>query len=415
MSINDSSNQLFPLVLRDRAARAAVGGFLLSGLMLGLLGSIMVAWRYYLEPDSRWIGAHFLALNGGCILAGWASQKLLKVFSVRWVLVLSCFLMVASLVGLIFAVPPVEMQWRLGCLFLGGLAAGSLTSTLFYAIRPYYEENAAATINFAGVVFGLGSLLATVIIGIANYAVSPLWRIVPIAIFPLVYLFIYLPHKRPAYAASPVSPLKHAASEFRSPAAILFSLLLFFQFGSEWCLAGWLPIYLIRQLPASPDQAIFALALFFLSLILGRFVAQFLLPNVNHAKLLIGSVSCALLGYLVLSFTNTYFGALAAIIVIGAGFSSIYPLTTERIRGRFPYYHPGFYSGIFSFAVTGGMSAPWFLGFVDYYFGLSFMMLIPALGSLAVFLIALLLMLEAKLTVPNSETHTPKPPIPSLE
>ena len=48
-------------------------------------------------------------------------------------------------------------------------------------------------------------------------------------------------------------------------------------------------------------------------------------------------------------------------------------------------------------AVSGAMSAPWLLGYIDAYLGVQFVMLIPAFGSVAVLILALLLMLEARL------------------
>jgi hypothetical protein len=43
------------------------------------------------------------------------------------------------------------------------------------------------------------------------------------------------------------------------------------------------------------------------------------------------------------------------------------------------------------------MSAPWLFGYVDSYFGIRYVMLIPALGSVAVLILTLLIMLEARL------------------
>jgi hypothetical protein len=43
------------------------------------------------------------------------------------------------------------------------------------------------------------------------------------------------------------------------------------------------------------------------------------------------------------------------------------------------------------------MFAPWLLGYVDGYFGTRYVMLLPALGSIAVLVLALLIMLEAHL------------------
>jgi hypothetical protein len=123
---------------------------------------------------------------------------------------------------------------------------------------------------------------------------------------------------------------------------VLFSLLLFFQFGNEWSMAGWLPLFLIRRLGISPKDSLLLLALYWASLLVGRIISQFILKRVNRAWLLIGSILSALLGMIVLASTNNLFGAVMGILFVGAGFASIYPLVVEKIAHRFPYYHPRF-------------------------------------------------------------------------
>ena len=93
-------------------------------------------------------------------------------------------------------------------------------------------------------------------------------------------------------------------SKLRSVAGLLFSLLLFVQFGNEWAIAGWLPLFLIHRLGINPESAIWALALYFGALMLGRLFAQVLLPRMPHRRMLIGSIVLAMLGYLALSFTE---------------------------------------------------------------------------------------------------------------
>ena len=51
---------------------------------------------------------------------------------------------------------------------------------------------------------------------------------------------------------------------------------------------------------------------------------------------------------------------MVGLLLTGAGFSAIYPLAAERIAGRFSYYHPGYFNGIFTFALMGGVLAPLF-------------------------------------------------------
>ena len=157
--------------------------------------------------------------------------------------------------------------------------------------------------------------------------------------------------------------MRQALRDFRSPGAVLFALLLFFQFGNEWSIAGWLPIFLMRRVGLSSSGALMVLALYWVFLIGGRLVAVAILPRVRHGRLLMGSMLAAIFGCLMLVFTDNAFGASMGACFVGAGFASIYPLVAEAIGRRFPYYHPGFFNGIFSFALVGGLVAPATLGY----------------------------------------------------
>ena len=192
--------------------------------------------------------------------------------------------------------------------------------------------------------------------------------------------------------------LRQALRDLRSTGAVLFALLLFFQFGNEWSIAGWLPLYLIHHLGISPKMAILLLAFYWMALLVGRTVAVSALPRLPHAKLLGGSVLSAMFGCLILAFTNNLFGAATAILLIGAGFASIYPLVAEKIGRRFPYYNPGLFNGIFSFALMGGMMAPASLGFAAEHWGVRAVVWLPALGTFMVFVLLFLIWLESKVT-----------------
>jgi hypothetical protein len=122
----------------------------------------------------------------------------------------------------------------------------------------------------------------------------------------------------------------------------------------------------------------------------------------SHAKLLFASTFAAMLGYLLLSFTGSAVGAGLATVVTGFAFAPIYALVAEKIGHRFDY-EPGFFNGIFSLAVTGGMLMPWALGFAGYYVGMQYVLIIPAFGTVAVLILVLLIMLEAKLMRAGNE------------
>ena len=184
--------------------------------------------------------------------------------------------------------------------------------------------------------------------------------------------------------------------DVRSPAAILFSLLLFFQFGNEWTVAGWLTVFAVHRAGVAPNDALQMLALFWGALLVGRVGAQAILKLFGHMKLLVfsagGDVGC-----LLLMGTDNSGGAWVGVLMLGAGSALIYPLVVEKIGHRFPDYHPGFFNGIFSLAVAGGLLAPVTVAIGSHLWGVWVVMALPVLGTIMVFLLTLAIWLEANL------------------
>lgn len=399
-----------PKFLRDRRAREWIGGFLPLGVLLGALGSLLIAWQYHIDTDPQLIGLHFLALDAGYVAAAALARRAVRRVSIRIVALAACAIGCVSLIGLSIAVPPVSPLWRMLGLAFVGAAAGSLGTAILFALEPFFHEAPAAIANLSGALFGGGCLISTAMIGITYFAGSVRIETALLGLIPLIYFVVYAGNRfEPARA--PIEPreeenrLRETLRSLRSIAVVLFTLLLFFQFGTEWAIAGWLPLFLIHRLGANPDWAIFALAAYFLALLLGRLLVRKLIPRVDHRRLLLGSIAAAMIGYLLLSFTTTMAVAWVAAILIGAAFAPIYPLVAEKLDDRFRY-HPGFYHRIFSIAVTGAMLAPWLLGYVDPYLGIRAVMLLPALGSIIVLILALLLSFEAHLM--GGGTNEPK-------
>lgn len=380
-------------------ARLWVSGFLLLGVLLGLLGSLSVAWQYHIDVEPQLIGLHFLALNAGYVAAAAGAQYLLARTSTKFLALLGSGLACLSLIALSLVAPPVPAAWRLLVLFAAGLGAGALGTSLLYASESNFKRTPAATVSKAGVLFGCGCLLSTLVVGAAY--ISSRAQIAPalLALVPLAFLLVLArssSSEEPKPARGQEQELHETLRDLRSIATVLFGLLLFFQFGNEWALAGWLPLFLVHRLGTNPVLAIGELALYFLALLLGRLAALRVLSLVSHRKFLIASIAAAVCGFMLLSFAGSLPGATLGVVVIGAGFAPIYPLVAKRLDQRF-CYRPGFYNGALSIAITGAMSAPWLLGFVDASLGMRYVMLLPAFGSVIVLMLSLLLMLEAHL------------------
>jgi fucose permease len=376
-----------------------LAGFLLSGFLLALLGAILPAWGYHRDPpDFTAVGNYFLALAVGVVAAAGLARRIMARRGLAFLLVFACALSCVALAYLALVSPPASPWWRVAGLLVLGIGAGLLNMALFHALSPSFQSDAAGTAVKGGIWYGLGCLTATLLVAGTFYAYSVPSILVFMAVVPGIFAAIYA---NSAYTAAPegVQPtLRQALEDFRSPGAVMFAALLFIQFGNEWSIAGWLPLFLIRRVGLSPETALIILALYWLFLMTGRLGSVAILPRVRHGHLLMGSVLAALFGCLILFFTNNAFGAATGAFFVGAGYASIYPLVAEAIGRRFPYYHPGFFNGIFSLALLGGLLAPASLGYAAAGMGVGVVIGIPLIGTFMVMALILLIWLESKVT-----------------
>lgn len=385
-----------PKTTASAKAFSWVSGFFLCGALLGLLGVLPVTWRYYIDLDSRLFGFHLLMFYLG-LLGGQIGTRRRMLGNTGRILTASAGVLAGiALLGLGFALPPSPAAWRMAGLMLLGIATGTLFSGLFQMVRPFQHSRPAAALVLNGAFFGMGAAFVTMLAGRTYSHVTAQAQMFILAAIPLLFVVVWW-WRRPPIEAFDFVPSRAHLSDLGSVAAVLFSLLLSFQFGTEWSLAAWLPLFLIRRLGCDPESAIILLSLYFVARIAGNFIMRYLLKHLNHTRILLVSTLIAMLGYFSLTLTKSVSGAATALIVIGAGFAPIYPLVAEKVGDRFSL-HPSFYETIFMASIAGAIFAPWTLGYVDFYLGLNLMMLIPAFGTLAVLILVLLIMLESKLT-----------------
>jgi len=379
----------------------ALAGFLLSGFLLALLGAILPKWGYSrVEDPSDFvvIGNCFLSLAVGIAVAAVVARRVMARWGVAFLLVFGCCISCLALTCLAWAAPPNSAWWRAGGLLVLGMGAGLLNMALFCAISKRYQADAAGTVNLGGIWYGVGCLAATLLVAGTFYAYTVTTILIFMAVVPGIFAVLYARSSLVFPQEGTHATLRQAVQDFRSPGAVMFALLLFFQFGNEWSVAGWLPLFLLRRIEMSPTAALLILALYWSFLMGGRLVAVAILPRVRHRRLLLWSLAASLFGCFVLFFTDNQFGAAMGVIFLGCGYASIYPLVAEAIGHRFPYYHPGFFNGIFSLALLGGLLAPATLGYAASVLGVRVVMALPLIGTCVVMLLLVGIWLEAKVT-----------------
>jgi MFS family permease len=389
-------------------ARKALAGFFICGLLFSFLGAILPAWGYHLYSDYGTIGWYFLSLAFGILASAWVTPAILNRRGIATALAAGCGLGAACLLYLAAVSPPVAPYWRIIGLFGIGLSAGVIQGGIFHAIAPIYRHDPAATVNLAGILFGAGCLTMALFLSGTFYLYTAAAIQILAATIPGFAAVIFA---RTRFEAGGRAPLPYSVQQIvtdvRSPGAILLAVLLFFQFGNEWALAGWLPLYFSQRLGISPAASLAMLAFYWFTLTVGRVVAQALLASFSHARLLVASTAASMFGCLVLFLTDNNFGAYSGIAMIGLGFAPIYPLVVEKIGHRSPDYHPGLYQGVFSLAFTAGLLAPSTLGYLSSFWGVRTVVAIPLVGSVMVFLLLGLITLEARVARAQEQVNRP--------
>ncbi len=388
--ISQSSTGITALVRRGLA------GLFLSGLIFTFLGAILPAWGYHLSSDYSLVGTFFLAMNAGFIVATWLSRTVITKLGIRGTLILSTTLASVGFLGLIFAIPPAPPAWCHAILPVLGFAAGLLNIAVFELIAPAYTRSPDTTLSLGGIVFLCGSIVATVT---TAGAIDGYSRWIPLALFSLVCLGFTFWFGRHAGLSlpAPVPVCQTSAKEFRRPAAVLMTLVFFFQFWNEWAIAGWLPLFLIQRLGISPWAALAFLTLYWLTLLVGRAIILTALPRSRSFRVLLISTVSALFGCMILALTNNKPGATAALLLMGGGYAAIYPLLLETAGKRFRAHHPGQFNGILALGLIGGLLSPWLVGSISHWGGMGLAMMIPLFGTIMVFLLLISLRIEAKL------------------
>jgi len=171
-----------------------------------------------------------------------------------------------------------------------------------------------------------------------------------------------------------------------NPFVALMVLGIFLYVGAEVSMSAQIPILMDKVYGIGDFGLWMAWGLFFLPIFLGRLAGAFVLRKIRAGRFLMFSIVLSVFGMLMLFFGSQYF-AFTGIVLIGLGFSNIFPLifsiTVDAMPGR-----TNELSGLMVTAIFGGAVIPPITGAVaDFDVQLAF--LVPAFCVFYIFILAL--------------------------
>jgi FHS family L-fucose permease-like MFS transporter len=149
---------------------------------------------------------------------------------------------------------------------------------------------------------------------------------------------------------------------------LMMVMAIFLYVGAEVSMSSGVPILMKEQFGIAEFGLWVSWALFFLPILVGRFVGGLILRTVKPRLFLIATIVLAIVG-LVLMFLGIEFLTFAGIILIGLGFANIFPLVFSITIDHMPN-RTNELSGLMVMAIAGGAFIPPIMGFVADSFGL---------------------------------------------
>ena len=346
---------ILPVLLEEFSLSYAEGSNILLmlylGFMLSILGSGFIAGKY---------GNRNVLLLAGIIISG-------------------------SVIGM----SVLQDQLFLYPLYFSvGIALGGIEIGANGAITDIYHEGSGKFLNLLAVFHGAGSMIAPWIMGIILERGLP-WQtvykgsIIPILLFPLLFLFLKLITK----GEKIIYPAKdnNNKSFFLNTDLLLLAFLIFLYVSSEISFSSWIVDYLFKVRSFSIKSASIMLTAFWGLVMLGRFIASFIVDKIGYMKSLIITVFLAIVSFGAGILPGKVFAYLLPLT--GLFFALIFPTATALATGLFPDSKSKVFSFLFFFAGLGGLVGPWIVGYTANWFGIAIgfpLLVIFMIGSLII-------------------------------
>ncbi len=158
-------------------------------------------------------------------------------------------------------------------------------------------------------------------------------------------------------SVKPPATLKSVFSLLKNPFILITVIGIFFMVGFDVTMNTSIALFLKNRFDLSIETASFGISIYFVSLMIGRFLGAILLRKINNNLFMTVSTVITLMGLAGLIMSNDLMLTRIMIFVTGFGFSNLFPLMFAIIVAKKPDYANEL-SGLIILAVSGGAIVP---------------------------------------------------------
>lgn len=258
-------------------------------------------------------------------------------------------------------------------LFVGGLAVGIFKTAALALIGDISTSTRAhtATMNVVEGFFGIGAIIGPAIVAyLLSHDASWKWLyLIAAALCGLLMILAWRVPYPPVQAKTDSAPMADMLAMMRNRYALAFSSGIMLYVGVETAIYVWMPTLLAGYAGPGWQWAAYALSIFFILRVIGRFAGFWLLERFNWTAVL---ASCGIA--ILVCFALAIFGgrqmAVMTLPLSGLFMSVLYPTLNSKGISCFPKPQHGAISGvILFFTCVSAVVAPLAMGLIGDYFG----------------------------------------------
>ena len=293
-------------------------------------------------------------------------------YGYRYLLVFSSVLLFA---GFLLITRSDSFNSMLASFFLIGTGGGILngsSNALVSGLSEDIGDNKAANLSLMGVFYGIGALGMPSVLAllIKNFSYSDIVN--GIGWFMLAPALFFLLIRYPESSTGTRISIKNWMNLLGTPLMLLIGMIGFFQSGLESMVNNWFTTYLTGNLGVNEKDALFTLTLFVAVFTVTRLILGFVLRKIKPSTVISLSMMIVILGILLLIFYWKFNVAVIAVILVGIGLASTFPIIAGHTGDLFKAQPGTAMSILFTLSLTGNMSINYLTGWFTAHTALKF-------------------------------------------
>ena len=368
---------------------AACAGMFLFGITFITLGSVVpgLKEKYHLSETSA--GTLFSLLPFGILAGSLLFGPICDKYGYKIVLSISCFCICAGLEGIAFAPSLLVLK---ACICLFGLGGGAINGATNAVVADISEKDKGASLSLLGVFFGIGALGMPLLLAILGHAfhfemITAFVGLIT-CLAGLGFLFIRFPLPKQSQGF----PIAHSFHLVKDNVLLLIAFFLFCQSSFEAVINNWTTTYLSKKLFIPADKALYALSLYVVGMTAMRLLLGSFLKAVPVKNLLITSFALLLAGCFCLEFADTFYIAVAGLLLLGAGLAGGFPIMLGMVGHRYAAISGTAFSFVLVIALLGNTLVNYGMGIVVDHYGIGYLTKIAFLESIIMLLLTIFIL-----------------------